>query len=44
MVRFGILDYMDFWPGGPLFLLVADVSVTVVSCKVASVAKTFIRS
>jgi hypothetical protein len=40
MVRFYILDYPVFLSLGPHVLLVADVSVTVVSCIVASVTKT----
>jgi hypothetical protein len=44
MVQFGILDYPVFLSSGSPVLLVADVSVTVVSCVKASIAKTFSRS
>jgi hypothetical protein len=44
MFRFGILDYPVFMYEGPPVLLVADVSVTVVSCVITSMDKTLSRS
>jgi hypothetical protein len=39
-IQFGVLDHPVFLSQNPVVLLVADVSVTAVSCIVASVAKT----
>jgi hypothetical protein len=44
MVQFGILDCPIFLIWDPSVLLVADVSVTTISCVVASIAKTLSRS
>jgi hypothetical protein len=44
MVQFGIPDYPVFLTRGPSILLVADVSITAISCIVASVDKTLSRS
>jgi hypothetical protein len=44
MVRFGISDCSIFLSRGFFILLVADVSITAISCVVASVAKTLSRS
>jgi hypothetical protein len=44
MVQFSILDCPVFLPRGPSVLLVADVSITTVSCVVASMIKTLSRS
>jgi hypothetical protein len=43
-VQFSILDYPVFLTRGPSALLVADVSITVVFCVEASMAKTPSRS
>jgi hypothetical protein len=44
MVRFGILDCPVFLPQSSFALLMDDVSVTAISCVVASMAKTLSRS
>jgi hypothetical protein len=44
MVRFGVLDCLDFLSQGPSVLLVADVDITAISCIVAFMAKTLSRS
>jgi hypothetical protein len=44
MVWFGILNCPVFMSRCPPILLVTDVSITVVSCEVVSVAKTLSRS
>jgi hypothetical protein len=44
MIRFGILDCSIFLTRGPSVLLVANVSVTAISCIIASMAKTLSRS
>jgi hypothetical protein len=44
IVRFGSIDCPIFLNRGPSILFVADVSVTAISCVVASIAKTLSRS
>jgi hypothetical protein len=44
MVQFSISDYPIFLLSDPFILLVANVSVTAVSCVVASMDKTLSRS